>query len=475
VNRTASRFPLLWGALGALLVAALAVGALQGLAALALQRGDRAAAGGDATAAIAAYREAVGRAPWDPAARDRLAAALLDAGDYAGAIEAYHLAAALGGWSAARHTGVARALDAQGLTVEATGEYRAALALDPRDLDALLWLAPRDWDGEQWPDAEQIYGALASAPNLPAEQAGLAHYRYALLVLSSAPDVAREHLTLAGPPYARAAARLLAALDQAGGIVDPAYRGARLGVGLVEVEQYALAGRQFQQAVEINPGYAEAYAYLGLCYDHTGVDGAIYINRALVLEPDNVLARLILGYHWRDRRQWTAAREEFERALALDPRNAAAAALIGEMLVYEGKVGAAEVRLKQATELAPEEPGFWVELARYYLDVANNTRAGVTAAERASALAPDDPAALDTLGWARWLSGQSDEAARLLERAYALDATQAAAAYHLGMVYSGRGDADAARAALERAQALDPLGAYGRKAREALAQLAPPK
>jgi tetratricopeptide (TPR) repeat protein len=469
---TMARLPLppVAAALGAAVLIALAMlAALQGLSALALQRGDELR--GDPPAALVAYREAVARAPWDAAAWERLAGALLASSDFAAARDAYGTAALLGGWTADRRVGLAGALVGLGQDDAALTAYEAAQALDPLHVPALGALAVRYWARGDWDGAERAYGALLVAvPDRPAAEAAEDHYRYGLLVYASATAVAREHLAQAAldARYAARVPGLLDALAAADAIGDPAYRAGQLGTGLIGAGEYALAGRLFQQAVTLNPGYSEAYSYLGLCHDRTGGDGAPYINRALVLNPASGIGRMIAGYHWRDRGQWRAARDEFERALAIDRRNAAAAALIGEMYIYEGQAGAAEVRLREATELAPEVPGFWVGLALFYLDVTGQVPLGLEAAERAAALAPDDPLVLDALGWARWLSADAAGARTLLEAAYAAEPELASVAYHLGVLYAGSGEPAAARRAFERVLALEPTGSYGRRARLAL-------
>lgn len=459
-----------------LIVAVLVPLALQGLSWLAVQQGDRAQSAGDLAAAQAAFRTAAERTPWDVVPRDRLAQALLAAQDYTAAAEAYRAAAALGGWTATRHTGLGQALAGLGDSDGALAEYEAARALDPNDAAAPALSAPLYWDRHRWPEAETAYSALlAAAPDLPGADVALAHYRYALLVFSSAPDSAREHLeqARADPRFAARVPVLLAALDEGAGLSDPAYRAARLGVGLAAAGEYLLAGGLFRQAVDLNPQYGQAYAYLGFCYDRLGEDGTIYINRGTVLAPDDPLVHMLAGYHYRDRKQWMSAREEFERALALDPANAAAVAEIGQTYAHEGRYDLAEPNLQRATAMAPGVPEFWLLLAGFYLDVYPNLDQGVAAAERAAALAPDDPAAVDMLGWARFKAERLDEAQQLLERADALDPARAMTAYHLGMLYLARSQLNSAREALSRAQALDPGGSYGAMAASALEGMKP--
>jgi Flp pilus assembly protein TadD len=63
----------------------------------------------------------------------------------------------------------------------------------------------------------------------------------------------------------------------------------------------------------------------------------------------------------------------------------------------------------------------------------------------------DDPALLDTLGWAHYRSGNYAEAVRYLERAVAKAGEHPVSRYHLGMAYLAAGDREAATRELTEA------------------------
>jgi len=107
----------------------------------------------------------------------------------------------------------------------------------------------------------------------------------------------------------------------------------------------------------------------------------------------------------------------------------------GGALDEAGDWAAAQPALERAVALAPAEP-----LALNYLGYAMAERGGNIAAstsllERASALKPDDLSILDSLGWAYFLGGNPRRALPLIERAALGQPTNAEIGDHLGDVY----------------------------------------
>ncbi len=89
------------------------------------------------------------------------------------------------------------------------------------------------------------------------------------------------------------------------------------------------------------------------------------------------------------------------------------------------------------------------------LNMSNRYGEAYTLIQRAHQLKPDDPAVLDSLGWAEYRRGNLSEARRLLEQAYASYPDEEVAA-HLGEVLYRLGDKDQAREVLMKALQKDP-------------------
>ncbi len=107
----------------------------------------------------------------------------------------------------------------------------------------------------------------------------------------------------------------------------------------------------------------------------------------------------------------------------------------GGALDEAGDWPAAHAALERAVALAPTEP-----LALNYLGYAMAERGGDIAAstkllERATALKPDDLSIIDSLGWAYYLGGSPNRALPLIERAAKGQPANAEIGEHLGDVY----------------------------------------
>ncbi|WP_245832660.1 tetratricopeptide repeat protein [Sphingomonas mucosissima] len=124
----------------------------------------------------------------------------------------------------------------------------------------------------------------------------------------------------------------------------------------------------------------------------------------------------------------------------------------GAALDEAGDWPGAHRALAQAVRLAPDEP-----LALNYLGYAQISHGepvgpAQTLLEKASRLKPQDAAITDSLGWAYYLSGEPKRALPLIERAAAASPTDIEVNEHLGDVYWAVGRRFAARYAWRAAQ-----------------------
>jgi DNA-binding winged helix-turn-helix (wHTH) protein/TolB-like protein/lipoprotein NlpI len=147
---------------------------------------------------------------------------------------------------------------------------------------------------------------------------------------------------------------------------------------------FTTAIRFFQQAIERDPKYAEAYAGIADSYALLGFYGylppvesypkakqaalqALAINRDLS-EPHVSLLIVATDYEW----DWQSAEKEFRAAVELNPNSAEAYQAHAYLLLALGRLDAAEREVQKALELDPLSPAInttlaWVHyLARDY-------------------------------------------------------------------------------------------------------------
>jgi eukaryotic-like serine/threonine-protein kinase len=126
-----------------------------------------------------------------------------------------------------------------------------------------------------------------------------------------------------------------------------------------------------QQAIDLDPSYAVAYAALGGYYGLAASRGFVPPNetwpkaqaamtKALELDPTldflfhRQRATLELNYH----RDWPAAEREFRRAIELNPNDAETRHYYASCLMVVGRVDDARAEIRRAQELSPLSPRF---------------------------------------------------------------------------------------------------------------------
>jgi Flp pilus assembly protein TadD len=129
----------------------------------------------------------------------------------------------------------------------------------------------------------------------------------------------------------------------------------------------------------------------------------------------------------------------------------------GGALDQAGDWDAALPMLRRAVELAPDQPGALNYLGYALVDRGQEVAAATRMLERAHALAPKDAAIADSLGWARFKQGNIATALPLIEGAARTAPTDVEINEHLGDIYWAAGRRFEARYAW-RAAALTATG-----------------
>ena len=90
---------------------------------------------------------------------------------------------------------------------------------------------------------------------------------------------------------------------------------------------------------------------------------------------------------------------------------------------------------RDAAELVPYNPDFWLLVAQYTLSKEIGVQSiALPAARNALALKPRNAEGLDALGYGYYLLGNFPMAERLLSRSVQLDPSLALTQYHLGLL-----------------------------------------
>lgn len=194
-----------------------------------------------------------------------------------------------------------------------------------------------------------------------------------------------------------------------------------------------------QRTVELDPNHHVAHYQLARLYVDTGREDAAIANLRRVTEasPRSVSPHLLLAVLLDQRRDHAAARDVYEKALTLEPKNTLALN----------------------------------NLACLYLDRFDQPDRALEFAQRARALQPNEPRIGDTLGWALVKKKNYAQAATVLQESAGRLPTEPEVHYHLGVAQYQLGDELAATASLERALSLSSTLAGAADARQRLALL----
>ena len=227
------------------------------------------------------------------------------------------------------------------------------------------------------------------------------------------------------------------------------------------------ARQMFNKAIEIDPGYALAYAGVAHCYSliYTYFDARefnlrqadIASSKALELESGLAEAHLARGMAVMLNRLYEAAVPEFEQAMQLNPKLFEAVFWYARTHLSQGKYEEAVKLFERAASLRPEdyEPQKFLAQAFKSLgrleaaDAAN--RKAVKLIERHLELNPDDTRAL-TLGAAANASIRDTErAVQYAARAIAVDPEDPMLLYNVACTYGMLGRSGECLDALEQA------------------------
>ena len=286
-----------------------------------------------------------------------------------------------------------------------------------------------------------------------------AHYRLGLLLTLSDPGRALSEMLSASqldPQFDPAAQTLRTALNLSALAGTPSDQKVIIGGGLGLVDEWGLARAAFDEAVKLDGKNAEAWAWLGEADQHTAGNEALnHLERALDLDSNSPVVRGLRGLYFQRTGNHRQALIEFQTAAKLEPENPAWYVSIGDEFTNLGDLILALEAHQVATTVAPGDASYWRLLADFCARNGIRIRdVGIPAAQTAVKLAPDDPLALDTLGWSLVLDGRYYEAERFLSRALDAAPRLASAHFHLALLYLETNNTDAMREHLVQARDL---------------------
>jgi adenylate cyclase len=231
------------------------------------------------------------------------------------------------------------------------------------------------------------------------------------------------------------------------------------------VDGFLSAIQYFEEAIELDPNFALAYAGLSnaymflVIYGHLptkqgGGKAKMYAQKALELDPMLAEAHLSMAmvqasYEW----NFEAAEKEFKRALELNTSFAFAHARFGLMLLIEGRIEEALSEVTLAEELDPLSSTIHTIVGTVFYYLGSYDEA-ILRYNRSLELDPDQQTALDNLGMCHIMKGQLELGLSELERAVEMDPKNPFCKADLAYAYVKCGKKDDALKVLEQLKKL---------------------
>lgn len=245
--------------------------------------------------------------------------------------------------------------------------------------------------------------------------------------------------------------------------LSDAYRSLALSGEALPTEFLPKAKVAAQKAIEIDDHLAAAHTTLGVnifWYDWDWSAAENQYKRALELNPNDADAHLFYAHLLSNTGRHEEALAEVKRARELDPLSPFVNALEGQFLLHAGRTDEALDRLQKTFEL---EPNFWMVhlfASNAYIEKGRYPEA-IAEAHKASQLAAFQTVSVAVESYALAKSGKRDEARALLNELLKLSQKRFVPPYHIAFAYNGLGERDETLAWLARGiEQRDPKMAF---------------
>jgi TolB-like protein/Flp pilus assembly protein TadD/predicted Ser/Thr protein kinase len=230
---------------------------------------------------------------------------------------------------------------------------------------------------------------------------------------------------------------------------------------------YDFARQLFTRAIEIDPGYARAYAGVADCHSYLymyweaseeNLKAADEASRkALLLDPDLAEAHVARGLALSMTKNYADAEKEFEAAIALDDKLFEAYYFFARARFQQGNAAQAAELFEKASEVKPEDYQSVLLLGTAYWGMGRKTdaheayRLAWQRAEKHLELHPDDARALYLGANALCQLGERGRSLDWARRALAIDPEDCGILYNVACVYSLQGKIEEAIDCLDKA------------------------
>lgn len=207
------------------------------------------------------------------------------------------------------------------------------------------------------------------------------------------------------------------------------------------------------KALEMDDTLAEAHTSLGfvkMAYDGDWAGADREFRRAIELNPNYATAHQWYASYLVMMRRFEESITEMKRAQALDPLSRIINANLGLHYYYARQYDQAIEQLRKTIDLNPDFGLAYFYMGRVLLQKGMYKEA-IAEIQQARALSGDDPETIAELGFANGMAGRRAEAKGVLDELNELSKRRYVLPYFIATIYTGLGEKDQAFAWLEKA------------------------
>jgi len=211
----------------------------------------------------------------------------------------------------------------------------------------------------------------------------------------------------------------------------------------------------FEEAIALEPGYAQAYARSAGAYGYLAVTGQMlpekafeivgrYADKALQIDDSIAEGHIAKGsaYLFYDRK-WNEAFDEFQKAIRLNPGATEAYQLLGYYYLMVGQKHKAVEMLEQAEKIDPLSPIITQALGNMYI-FAERYDEAITQADKMLDLNPTMRISIEMKGWATGMKGDWEAALEFFKEVHRLTNHPLKGLMGLGFAYAKLGQEEQA-------------------------------
>jgi tetratricopeptide (TPR) repeat protein len=229
------------------------------------------------------------------------------------------------------------------------------------------------------------------------------------------------------------------------------YQSVLAGIIFSQLNEWEFAKKAFERVTELDPEYAEGWAFLGNSLNKNGENGYFALDKALKLSPSSKITRAFLASYWRDQLDYLKSVEIYQTLIEEEKEEPVWYQELGNTYIQMGDLDAAFGAFLTTTALAPDIPYYWLNLARFSGEYRYEIKSiGISAARHALLIDDQNWEVNDLLGWLYILESDFTTAERFLSRAYQSKPDSPIVNLHLGQLYSLQNRASLANYYLEK-------------------------